>query len=172
MLGYFAAKNDIFWYSVKRAFLPVVVLVIVLALAGVLVEIFESQLEQSWAARIPFIDEIIDTLDILYAWSSIVALLGAGQRWLNRPSRVLIYLTGAVFCYYILHQTIIIIAGYYLTGLSVGAWPEFLLVALITIVGCAVGYEIFRRIPVLRLAFGIKSTRPVSSTGLAAPAAA
>ncbi len=92
----------------------------------------------------------------LYAWSSIVFLFGLAQRFLNRPSKILTYLTGAVFCYYILHQTLTVIAGYYLTQLGLGVLPEFLLVSVITVGGCMAGYEFLRRVPVLRPWFGIK----------------
>lgn len=171
MIGYFAAKNDVFWHSVARAFLPSLILAFALCFSGVLMELFEGQLAHSWAARIPFIDQIIDMLDILYAWACIVALLGAAQRWLNRPSRALTYLTGAIFCYYILHQTITIIAGYYLTQLQFGIWPEFLMVTAITIGGCALGYEVLRRLPIISLAFGIKR-RSAPASRLTTPAAA
>lgn len=156
MLGYFAAKNEVFWRAVARALPAAAALVIVLAVAGFLVEAYESQLSQSWLASVPYISQLIDMLDVLYAWSFIVLLLGLGQRFLNRPSKALTYLTGAVFCYYILHQTITIAAGYYLTQMALGAWTEFALVMAATIVGCVAGYEIVRRIPYLRLFFGVK----------------
>lgn len=90
-------------------------------------------------------------------------LMALAQRFLNHPSKVLTYFTGAVFCYYILHQTIIIAAGFFLTQRHLGVWPEFLLVTAITVVGCVAGYEILKRIPFLRPWFGIK--RSVKTSG-------
>jgi membrane-bound acyltransferase YfiQ involved in biofilm formation len=95
----------------------------------------------------------------LYAWAFIVMLFGLAQRFLNRPSKALTYFTGAVFCYYILHQTIIVSAGYYLTQMQLGAWPEFLILTAITIAGCAGGYELLRRVPGVRLWFGIRASK-------------
>ena len=89
----------------------------------------------------------------------LVLLMSLAQRFLNRPSKALTYFTGAVFCYYILHQTIIVIAGYYLTELQLGAWPEFLTVMGVTLAGCAGGYEVLRRIRYLRPWFGIKTPK-------------
>ncbi|MBL4619871.1 MAG: acyltransferase family protein [Marinicaulis sp.] len=159
LLGYFAAKNMTFWRSVGRAFPAAAVLVVVLAVTGVLIELYEDALAQTFLGRIPFIGEVITVFDTLYAWSFIVFLLAAAQRYLNSPSRALTYLTSAVFCYYILHQTIIIVAGYYLTKLQLGVWVELTLVMSITIGGCAGGYEIARRIPGLRPWLGIRAPK-------------
>ncbi len=68
------------------------------------------------------------------------------------------YLTDAVFPFYILHQTAIVVLGHHLTklGLPVGA-EAAILVAGTTAV-CVVGYEIVRRIALLRPVFGLRST--------------
>lgn len=172
LLGYFAAKNEIFWAAARRALPSAGVLVAALAVSGVFMELYEDALAASPLARIPFIDAVIDGFDVLYAWAFIVLLFGVGQRYLNRPSRVLSYLTGAVFCYYILHQTIIVIAGYNLTQLRLGSWTEFLLIVFITIVTCVAGYEAIKRVPVLRLFFGIKGGPVKEKSRATQPAAA
>ncbi len=158
MLGYFAAKHDGFWRSVHRALPLAASLAVGIWLLGAYVSANEAAVAASWG-RIPFIGVIETTLETLYAWSCIVLLMSLAQRFLNRPSKALTYFTGAVFCYYILHQTIIVIAGYYLTELQLGAWPEFLTVMGVTLAGCAGGYEVLRRIRYLRPWFGIKTPK-------------
>ena len=133
-------------------------LALLLGAAGAYVNLNEAKVEASFVARIPHISEIHDALHVLYAWSSIVLLMALAQRYFDRPSRALTYLTGAVFCYYILHQTIIIFAGYYLTQLQLGAAPEFMQLVVITVAGCAAGYELLRRIPGVRIWFGIRGS--------------
>jgi surface polysaccharide O-acyltransferase-like enzyme len=91
----------------------------------------------------------------IYAWSCILTLLGFAQRFLNRESRQLRYLTGAIFCYYVLHQTITVVAGYYLTGYQLGVVVESVLVLAITVSGCMLGYELIRRIPKIGILFGV-----------------
>lgn len=165
MLGYFAAKHGAFWRSVGRA-LPIAA-ILVLLIGAVRFYLRANH----WDFYVMLYDEtpVMTIAMTLYAWSFIVMLMGLGQRYLNRPSKPLTYLTGAIFCYYILHQTIIVAAGYYLTPLKLGPWPEFLLVTMITVAGCGLGYEALRRVPVLRVFFGVKSKaiqkerRPASS---------
>ena len=91
----------------------------------------------------------------LNRWTWILAVLGFGHRYLNKPYRWLPYATAAVFAWYILHQTFIIVAGAELSKLSLGPVVEPLLVLTITIAGCAATYHfIIRRARWLRPLFG------------------
>lgn len=150
MLGYFTAKHLRYWHSVGRA-LPLAVGIVVGVLTLPMVETF---LNVSPDKIFPFVGGIID---VLYAWSFIVLLMALAQRYLNRSSAALLYITSAVFCFYILHQTIIIVVGYYLTQMELGAGREFLVLTCSTVLGCIAGYEIIRRVPFLRIVFGIKT---------------
>lgn len=82
-------------------------------------------------------------------------LLAFGQRFLNRESPVLRYPTGAIFCYYVLHQTITVVAGYYLTEYRLGVVVESTLVLTLTVAACVLGYELIRRIPRVGILFGV-----------------
>ena len=100
----------------------------------------------------------------------ILTLVGLARRFLNGDGPVRRYLTEAIFPYYILHQTITVVAGYTLTGFGLGVWAEFVLLVVITFAGCALGYELVRRIAVLRPVMGLKlAARPAkrekSATG-------
>jgi membrane-bound acyltransferase YfiQ involved in biofilm formation len=95
---------------------------------------------------------------IIYSnrWLWIIAIFGWGHRLLNRPRRWLSYATQAVYPWYILHQTVIIVIGVNLAGLSLGPVVEPLLVLGGTIAVCFVLYEfVIRRIGILRPLFGV-----------------
>ncbi len=89
--------------------------------------------------------------------SWVLAILGFGAVYLNRPSTQLSYLNEAVYPYYILHQSIIVVAGYELSQLALGPVVEPLLLILITILGCVLLHEyVIRRVRILRPLFGLK----------------
>lgn len=89
-------------------------------------------------------------------WIWILALLAWGHRLLDRPLRWLPYATEAVYPWYILHQTIIVVAGYELSRLSLGPIAEPLLLLAATSAGCFVLYEFaIRRVRILRPLFGV-----------------
>ncbi len=92
-------------------------------------------------------------------WAWMLAILGYGHRFLNRKSKTLSYATEAVYPYYILHQTIIVVFGYWAIQWGLGGGMESLLIILVTFGGCAVLHEFFiRRIKVIRPLFGLKNS--------------
>jgi glucan biosynthesis protein C len=90
-------------------------------------------------------------------WIWIVAVLGFAHHYLNRPFRWLHYANDAVYPWYVLHQTIIVVAGYWLSRLALGPVAEPVLLIVATIGGCALLHEfVIRRSRVLRPLFGMK----------------
>ena len=85
-----------------------------------------------------------------------VALLGFARRWLTADSPARRYLTDAIFPYYIVHQTAIIMIAHALRGQGLPAWLEAGIVISGTIVACVATYEIVRRITMLRPLFGLR----------------
>jgi surface polysaccharide O-acyltransferase-like enzyme len=91
-----------------------------------------------------------------YQWLCIVAVLGFGRRWLNRDSPTRRYLTDAIFPYYIVHQTAIIMIAHALHGRDLPAWLEAGIVIAGTAAACVLTYEVVRRITILRPLFGLR----------------
>jgi hypothetical protein len=91
-----------------------------------------------------------------YQWFCIVAVLGFARRWLTSDSAARRYLTDAIFPYYIVHQTAIIVIAHALRGQGLPAWLEASIVIAGTAASCALSYEIIRRVNILRPLFGLK----------------
>lgn len=161
MLGFLLAKDRAFWSAIQRALPWGIGMVLALGAALTFIwngwdQITAQQEWILWPARFA---------RILYAWIMIATLLGLGQRYLNRPSRALTYMTEAIFPWYILHQTITVMAGYWLTRQDLSVWIEAPAMILTTFAGCALLHElVIRRVGFLRPLFGLKSiaTSPVS----------
>lgn len=150
LLGYFAAKSPAFWTGVRRAWPLAAVYAVAFAALNAALSL-AGWPEYGKAASVLF-----DAMSVLYAWSVIVTLLGLGQIFLNRDGPARRYLTEAIFPFYILHQTITVVAGYYIAQAGWGIWTEFAVLAGATIAGCFIGFEIIRRVAVLRPVFGLK----------------
>jgi glucans biosynthesis protein C len=104
-------------------------------------------------------------------WAWIAAALGFASRHLrgaDGPARR--YLTVAIFPFYIVHQTITVVAGHYLAMAQVPLALEVVLLVAITFAGCFAAYELVRRIPWLRPLFGLKLRQDRKPTGAAQPA--
>jgi len=100
---------------------------------------------------------VVLLITYLNRWSWIVMILGFAHRHLNRPFPWLAYANEAVYPWYVLHQTIIVVAGYALSQWALGPVAEPVLVTAATIGGCALGHEfLIRRSALLRPLFGLK----------------
>lgn len=89
-------------------------------------------------------------------WIWLLLVLGWAHHWLNRPMAWLSYANRAVYPWYILHQTITVVAGYHLAKMGLGPVLEPVLLLGVTFVGCYVGYEfVIRRIRPLQPLFGV-----------------
>lgn len=115
-------------------------------------------------------DLVRATSRALLAWTAVLGLLGMAQLHLHYDGPGRRYLTEAIFPYYIAHQTIIIVVGYLLKQMAVGPTAEFIGILLATLIGCALTYEVGRRIRFLRAVIGLKAlstskrNRPLNCT--------
>ena len=105
-----------------------------------------------------------------YQWLCITAVLGFARRWLTADSAARRYLTDAIFPYYIVHQTAIILIAHQLQGRDLPAGLEASIVIGGTIAVCVLTYEIVRRVAVLRPLFGLRLPPSEPALPVRAPA--
>lgn len=102
-------------------------------------------------ARLPF-----DVARLVQGWAAIVALVRIADRYANRDHPKRAMLAEAVFPFYIIHQTIIVVIGCYLLKADVAALPAFLILVAATGTGCWLFYAIGRSIGWLRPLIGLQ----------------
>ena len=159
-LGYLLISRNEFWQILtnqRRLFL-----VATLLCTGLL-----------YGSRAVWGEETIDNtlwLNVLYTinsdclmWFSVLMTIGYGYRYLNsnKPRAgwpILKHLNEAVYPFYILHQTVIVLIGYYvLTRTNLGVYDGFLTVSLSSLVVCVAIYVLLiRPFRLTRLLFGLK----------------
>jgi glucan biosynthesis protein C len=93
-------------------------------------------------------------------WCAIAAILGFGAKHLNRGGPALRYLTLGVFPFYLVHQTLIVVMAHHLAKLGLPQPLEAAILIVLTFAGCFATYEIVRRIPGVRILFGLKGQPP------------
>ncbi len=119
----------------------------------------------------PFWDLQVRTSQSLYVWTALLAILGWGKVFLDRPFRWLRYCTEAIYPWYILHQSLIIVLLFWLKPLQLGPWLEPALLVAGTISGCLLIHELLiRRSRWLRPLFGLRADPPASPIARAATA--
>jgi hypothetical protein len=99
----------------------------------------------------------IQVYDTLRSWLFIMAILGFGSRYLNFNNRFLGYANEAVLPFYILHQTVILIIGFFVLQWGIGIAPQYFIIATTSFVAITAIYELLvRRINILRFLFGMR----------------
>jgi peptidoglycan/LPS O-acetylase OafA/YrhL len=150
LIGWFAAKSFGFWDGVRRLLKPAIGMAL-----GLMAVLFVARLNRHLVMADDNLVILVSALRIIFMWVAIVAMLGLAQRFLNHKGRVLSFLTEAVFPYYILHQTIIVVVGFAVGGMLLPVWLEAGIIVAATVIGCVVLTEAIKRMPPLRPLFGL-----------------
>jgi surface polysaccharide O-acyltransferase-like enzyme len=159
IFGYAIARHEAFWQAVlrhRRSTLAMAASAFAAYLALRVTGILWP--DGSWWDSTPNVWRgISQASQALYMWTALLAIFGYGYAWLNRPLRWLPYASEAVYPWYILHQSLMIVIAYNLIPLHLGPVWEPLLILAGTIGGCLILHEtIIRRVAILRPLFGLK----------------
>ena len=89
-------------------------------------------------------------------WAAVAALIGYADGHWNRDHRWRPMLTEAVFPFYLVHQSIIVLVAFLLLPLALPAWLDFVLLVIATVAGCWLFYLGGRAIGPLRPFIGLR----------------
>jgi len=89
-------------------------------------------------------------------WLTLLGMLGLGKRYLDKPGPALAYLAPASYPLYIIHQTVIVLAAYFIVDLALPGSVQWLLLFVVTVAGTFAVYEAVRRVPWIRKGFGLR----------------
>jgi len=169
LYGILFAKSGAFWRSLANQWR--LCLLTAFGLGLVLSPVWANW--EAWTDGQPVFTAVARAARVVYAWAAILSLLGMAQAYLNRPSALLDYLTKAIFPYYILHQTLIVVFGVWLSGYALGVAGEFTALLLLTSLGCFALYEyVIRPLPWIKPLFGVFSDTQAFRKAVARPSPA
>jgi peptidoglycan/LPS O-acetylase OafA/YrhL len=86
----------------------------------------------------------------------ILSVFALGYQYLNHGSKTLTYLSQAAYPVYILHMIFLYLASYVIFPLTISVEAKFIIVLIVTFLGCFGAFEIIRRVSFLRPLFGLK----------------
>ncbi|RMB51419.1 acyltransferase-like protein [Sphingomonas sp. PP-CE-3A-406] len=130
------------------------------AVAAVLGYVFIITVELHWPGDIEAPRWVYMPYGVAHAleqWGAIIALIGIAERHWNRDHRWRPVLTEAVFPFYLIHQTIIVLVMYALLPAGLPGWAEFACLLVATTIGCIAFYVIGRSIAPLRPLIGLRA---------------
>lgn len=105
----------------------------------------------------PVADPLGKVLDCFVVWSWLLAVMGFGMKRLNFTNPVLKYANEAALPFYILHQTVVVVLGFFVVGWAI---PDLLKYAIILVGSFAAIMGLYefgvRRFNPMRFLFGMK----------------
>lgn len=104
-------------------------------------------------------DEINGLIWSANGWLWILAIIAWAQYWFRFSNPLLKYLNSGVYCFYILHQTLIISIAYFVVPHKLGAIVEPIFIISAVVVSCVVLFEVIKRLPVVPVLFGCTRKR-------------
>jgi glucan biosynthesis protein C len=100
------------------------------------------------------------------AWSWVMTAIGYGKKYLNRPHPSLSYLNQAVYPFYILHQTIIIIVVFYIIRTPDTIGMKYIFTVILSFfLSMAIYHLLIRPFAITRFLFGMKPKAKKIRTG-------
>ncbi|NWH07975.1 MAG: acyltransferase family protein [Alphaproteobacteria bacterium] len=151
LFGYGLAKSQTLWSAIIP--LRYVALVIGLACYAAIASYASTYADSTPPEALRLAMRVVWALD---SWCWMLCALGFARTLPLPDGRARAYLTDAVFPYYIMHQTVIVVFGHTLTKWGLPVSLEAPLLLGVTIGACLITYEIVRRVAILRPLFGLR----------------
>ena len=152
--GYVLASDERFWEAIDRHRAVALVL-------GVSYHLLVQVVTHVLTLKVP--DWLVAIHKILYGfipWLFLIAILGYGKRYLNFSNGFLRYAAEASYPFYILHQTVIVVIGFYVVQWDIHLMYKYIGIVIASLAATAILYDLMvKRIDALRLLFGMKPKR-------------
>lgn len=153
LYGYLLAGSDRFWLNCEK-YRNYFLSVAIVAILWLFVNYW-------WPLDIPKQKgssfTIYLVLNCLEIWMVILAICGFAKKYFNVGSPTLNYLNKAVYPFYIIHQTIIVVLGYHIVQMPLPILPKWIILTVLsTLAIFSIYHFIINRTRITRYLFGVK----------------
>lgn len=139
LLGFALAANPDWWGAIRRSRNLAAA---VAMLTGAIVLSIELIWPDGIVPRGHAAQALQRDASLAMAWSMVLLLLGLADQYLNRDHRWRAPLCEAVFPFYIIHQTLIVVVAWALRGTGIGPAGSFAILVIATFGGCSLFYRL------------------------------
>jgi glucan biosynthesis protein C len=162
LFGMLCYSNNNLWTSIgkNRNYLLVASLFILIPFYGLYFH-FREIIVLPWTTDT--LEAMFDVTADIGSWFWVITVIAFGQHYLTKSHPLLKHFNEGLYPFYILHQTVIIVIGYYVCQLPWSIGVKFWMVSLLTLGSCVGLYLlVIRPINVIRFLFGMKTKRSSS----------
>lgn len=156
LFGYLLYASPSFWSTIRRGW-PWIAAV---ALGSTALEVW---IAWDYPATRPIgaaMRALYQASRVVQGWSAILALIGVADHYWNHDGPWRATLAEAVFPFYIIHQTIIVLVGWLLLGSGLSNAVRLFVLVATTMIGCWLFYLVGRKIAFVRPLIGLRPVVP------------
>lgn len=93
----------------------------------------------------------------ILSWSCGLSAIGFAKKYLNRDSRSRKLANESIYPFYLLHQPVIVVVGYYVISWDLSVWPKVMIIVFSSfIITVSIYWFIIRKFNFTRIVFGMK----------------
>lgn len=151
--GYLLSTSERLWYTCEKY--RKIFLAVALASMALLFYFYWGKLDLPKHQDSRFY--VYATLDAIHIWFLILAIIGYAKKYLNFSNGFLKYTNQAVYPFYILHQTLIVAFGYYVTQWQLPIFLKMIILVIACFLSLFVLYNyIIKPFILTRILYGLK----------------
>jgi len=152
--GYLFFCNEKILETIKRIRSISIILAIILSLTGLVIEF---GIKPDISENTPILYLIVTFIRCFRVLLWIIAIIGFGEKYLNFNNRFLGYANAAVLPFYILHQFVLLLIGYWVVQWQINALVKYIVIASLSFIAIMGLYDIIiKRFQITRFLFGLK----------------
>jgi len=108
-----------------------------------------------------------EVISIILAWASALTALGFARHYLNRDNKFRKLANEAIYPFYLLHQPVIVVTGYFTIQLGIGViWKVLIVLLSSLILTISIYWFIIRPFNLFRIIFGMKKLSRTVEPGI------
>ncbi len=155
--GYLFFCNEQILETIKRIRSISLILAMILSLTGL---VTEFGIKPEISENTPILYLILSFIRCFRLFLWIIAIIGFGEKYLNFNNRFLQYANEAVLPFYILHQFVLLLIGYWVVQWQINAVIKYIVITSLSFIAIMGLYDIIiKRFKVTRFLFGLKLIR-------------
>ncbi|NPD90306.1 MAG: acyltransferase family protein [Asgard group archaeon] len=152
--GYIIATDAKFKEAIEKQIIPA--LIITIASAAVLAPLLFLNYDLYETAGYHPLKNVYFLLYPIFGWSLVILFLGLGSKYFNKNNRVRKFLNELVLPFYILHQTVLLVVGYFVIPLAFSAFVKFVIIFFTSLAIIVILLMIIKYINPIRVLFGMR----------------
>ncbi|NPD90389.1 MAG: acyltransferase [Asgard group archaeon] len=148
-IGFLIASNENFKESIEKQIIPALIGVMAFGVSMMVLIYVGTYGANYW-------DAVYWVLYPIYGWCSVVLTMGLGIKFLNKNNKARKFMNELVMPFFILHQTVIVVIGFYIIQLSLPMMVKYLIIVSSSLAIIGILLVIIRYLNPLRVLFGMR----------------